>query len=83
MPVIEQKENKSSRRKFFIWGLGIASSVTALKFLLPKKKKPTTVKMLSEDGKLVEVDPRFIKKTGTKVSDKDIHTWIQNKPTIQ
>lgn len=80
---MEKKENISSRRKFFLWGLGITSSVTALKFLFPKKNKTEMIKMLSEDGTLVEVDPRFIKKTGNKVSDQDIHNWIQNKPTIQ
>lgn len=74
---MEQNQNTTSRKKFFLWGLGIISSITALKLILPKKKKPTTVKMLSEDGKLVEVDINQIKKTGVKVSDKDIHTWIK------
>lgn len=79
---MEKNQNQSSRRKFFLWGLGIVSSVTALKFILPKKKKPATVKMLGEDGKLVEVDISRIKKTGIKVSDKDVITWVKNKPTF-
>lgn len=79
---MEQKQNTTSRRKFFLWGLGIVSSVTALKFITSKKKKPETVKMLSEDGKLVEVDISKIKKTGIKVSDKDVITWVKNKPTF-
>jgi len=74
---MEQKPNTSSRRKFVFWGLGIASSLTALRLILPKKKKNTTVKMLSEDGKLVEVNVNQIQKTGLKVSDKDIHAWIK------
>lgn len=77
---MEQKK-PTSRKKFVLWGLGIISSVTALKLIFPKRKKSTTVKMLSKDGKLVEVDSRFIKVTGNKISEKDIHNWIQNKPT--
>jgi len=79
---MEQNQNTTSRKKFFLWGLGIISSITALKLILPKKMKPTLVKMLSEDGKLVEVDINKIKKTGEKVSDKEISTWVKNKPTF-
>jgi len=50
--------------------------------ILPKKKAPTTTKMLTEDGRLVEVDISKIKKTGIKVSDKDVITWVKNKPTF-
>lgn len=79
---MEHNQRPSSRRKFVLWGLGIASSLTALKLILPKKKKPASAKMLSEDGKLVEVDLNRIKKTGIKVSDKDVITWVKNKPTF-
>ena len=79
---MEQKPTTSTRRKFFLWGAGIVTSFTALKLILPKKKKPSTVKMLSEDGKLVEVDTEKIKKTGIRVSDKEVITWVKNKPTF-
>jgi len=79
---MSQKANDSSRRKFVYWSLGIFSSLTALKFILPKKKKPATVKMLTEEGKLVEVDMSRVKKTGIKVSDKDVISWVKNKPTF-
>ena len=79
---MDQNEKISTRRKFFLWGLGIVSSVTALRLILPNKKKPTTAKMLSEDGKLVEIDLSRVKKTGVKLSEKEIHNWIKNKPTI-
>ena len=81
-PTTEQNQNPTTRRKFFLWGLGIVSAATALKFILPKKKAPTTTKMLTEDGRLVEVDISKIKKTGIKVSDKDVITWVKNKPTF-
>ncbi|HEU5165697.1 MAG TPA: hypothetical protein VFU29_09180 [Chitinophagaceae bacterium] len=79
---MEQNQNTTYRKKFFLWGLGIISSITALRLILPKKKKSTLVKMLSQDGKLVEVDITKIKKTGEKVSDKEISTWVKNKPTF-
>ncbi|TAL51597.1 MAG: hypothetical protein EPN92_00420 [Chitinophagaceae bacterium] len=79
---MEQQQNTSSRKKFVLWGLGIISSVTALKLLFNGKKKKTTVKMLTEDGKLVEVDPDLIKKSGKKISNKEILTWVKNKPTL-
>jgi hypothetical protein len=43
---MEQNQNTTFRKEFFLWGLGIISSITALKLILPKKKKPTLVKML-------------------------------------
>lgn len=79
---MEQNQNQNSRRKFFLWGLGIVSAASVFKFILPKKKITTTTKMLSEDGKLVEVDISKIKKTGIKVSDKDVIKWVKNKPTF-
>jgi hypothetical protein len=79
---MEHHKHKDSRRKFFLWGISIAASVTAIKFLWPAGKKTRPVKMLSEDGKLVEVDPRFISRTGKKVSDKEVITWVKNKPTL-
>jgi hypothetical protein len=50
MTNMEQDQNTTSRKKFFLWGLGIISSITAIKLILPKKKKTTLVKMLSEDA---------------------------------
>ena len=84
-------QNSNSRRKFLWGGLGVLSAISALKFIIPKKKKDviscappatTTTRMLTEDGQLVEVDISKIKKTGVKVSDKDVITWVKNKPTF-
>ena len=87
---MEANQKESTRRKFLWGGLGVLSSIPILKFFIPKKKKAaiactpttTTAKMLTEDGKLVEVDISKIKKTGVKVSDKDVITWVKNKPTF-
>lgn len=79
---MEQKPKHTTRRKFVYWGLGIASSLTALQFLFSKKKNSSPVKMLTQDGKLVEVDTSRIRKTGIKISDKEVITWVKNKPTF-
>lgn len=88
--IMETNQKDNSRRKFLWGGLGVISAISALKFIIPKKQKivipcaptGTTTKMLTEDGKLVEVDLSKIKKTGVKVSDKDVITWVKNKPTF-
>ena len=80
-----KKEQKNNSRRKFLWGgLGILSGISLLKFISPKKEKSaSTVKMLTEDGRLVEVDMEKIKRTGNKISDKDVINWVKNKPTIQ
>ena len=87
--IMETNQKDSSRRKFLWGGLGILSTISVVKFIISKKQKvvisctpPITTKMLTEDGKLVEVDLSKIKKTGVKVSDKEITTWVKNKPTF-
>ena len=82
---MKTNQQKNSRRKFLWGGLGILSGISILKLFSPKKQKPTaaTARMLTEDGKLVEVDLEKIKRTGNKVSDKDVITWVKNKPTNQ
>ena len=88
--IMETNQKDNSRRKFLWGGLGVLSAISALKFIIPQKQKivipcapaGTTNKMLTEDGKLVEVDISKIKKTGVKVSDKEITTWVKNKPTF-
>jgi len=87
---METNEKSATRRKFLWGGLSALSTISILKFIIPKKQKAaipcipnaTTTKMLTEDGKLVEVDISKIKKTGIKVSDKDVISWVKNKPTF-
>ena len=62
------ENDKIQSRKNFI-GVGIAAAVfTAFRFLAPvKRKKNKTAKMLTQEGKLVEVDVErlYIKKRKT------------------
>lgn len=77
------KQN-STRRKFIEWGIGALATVSAVGLFFSQKKKRKTVKMLTQDGRLVEVDEAVIKSTGKKVDNKEIHVWVKNKqkPTI-
>ena len=51
------ENKKESRRRFIGWGLASAAVFSAVKFILPlKEQKKKSVKMLTQQGKLVEVD---------------------------
>ena len=80
---MEQKPETTSRKKFFLWGLGILSSVTAFKLITPAKKKKETVKMLTQDGKLVEVDKELLTPGGKKITDEQLRNWVSKKSIYQ
>lgn len=67
-----------SRKKFLLAGIGTVALCGSLNFLFGKKKNKT-VKMLTQDGRLVEVNPDVIKKLNQKVSNEEIHHWIKFK----
>ncbi len=71
-------ENKNqSRRKFITWGVASAALFTAVKFILPSKKKRETVKMLTQDGKLVEVDMASLPPQKKKITNDELQNWIK------
>jgi hypothetical protein len=77
---MQQEQNTSSRKKFLLWGMGILSSVAAIKFISLPKKKKETVKMLTQDGKLVEVDvTKIYCGKRKKISDDQLKNWVAKK----
>ena len=44
-----------------------------------EEKKIEPVKMLTETGELVEIDPRFLAGKGQKIKPEEIHTWVKNR----
>ena len=74
------KEQTKTRRSFILKTIGV-SAVVAITgwFGFNRKKKSETVKMLTQDGRLVEIDKDLIKSSGHKIKDKDIHSWVNNK----
>ena len=73
------ENKKQSRRRFIFWGVASAAAISALRFIRPGLKKETvkTVKMLTQDGKLVEIDIAAIPKDKKKISDKELQNWIR------
>ncbi len=76
-------EVKVSRRKLVGW-LSILSLFTMVgaAFKPWKNKKPTTVKMLTQDGTLVEVDISCLPGNRKKISDKELQDWVKNKKAV-
>jgi hypothetical protein len=73
-------DQMQSRKKFIFFGVSTALLLTVFRFFIPEKKKKTkTVKMLTEDGKLVEVDLSKLSSKRKKIRDDEIHTWIKRK----
>ncbi len=71
---------RNSRKKFLLWATAAISSFAAFKIFRTEKKRDT-VRMLSQDGKLVEID-RSLLAGGKKISDKELQQWIK-KPSNQ
>ena len=76
-----QPRQNLSRKKFLLWGAGLGSLLAVPAFLRSKKKveKKETVKMLSQDGVLVEVDASLLNGKKEKLGEKGIHSFVRNK----
>ncbi len=82
--------NLPSRRKF-VWRVGAFALVTAVAaavkfpFLSLKSSRVTgkpeikkkTIKMLTQDGQLVEVDEALLTASRKKVTDNELLNWIK------
>jgi hypothetical protein len=78
---------ETNTRRKLLAGLGALSLFPILKFgFLAKKKdviscapdaKNQTMKMLTQDGRLVEVDMSKIKGTKEKISNKQLQDWVK------
>lgn len=72
----------TSRKRFVKWGLGIIASLTVFKIAgsaAPKKPQSElrTIKMLGQDGKLVEVVQSTLPANRKKISDSELKNWIK------
>ena len=79
---MEIRQQNTSRKRFLLWSVVALGSATVLRFIKrPKTTKTETVKMLTPDGKLVEVDKSVIEKaTGLKkASGKEVFEWMDQK----
>jgi len=69
------EEIKNDRRTWLKWLMGSAVVATTLGFL-GKSRKPKMVKMLTHDGKLVEIPENKISGSKRKVTRKELATWV-------
>lgn len=75
---------QQSRKKFLWWGAAVVAAVTGSRFL---KKQPVatgkedkeTVKMLTQDGRLVEIDKSLLAGGGKKISTDELKQWVNKK----
>ena len=73
-------ENKNARRKALYWVAGALSVLMFWKYVPKGQKKEETVKMLTEDGKLVEVDLKYLKGgERKKLQPDEFHSWVKRK----
>ena len=70
-------KKSTSRRKLLVWSAAILSGLSLLRWKLLREKQTETVKMLTRDGKLVEIDKRLLPDKKTKINDKDLLSWVK------
>lgn len=81
---MQESQKFQSRKKFLLWSAATLSSVSVLKFFkVPKKKKTETVKMLTRDGKLVEVNIAAIPSKKKRITNKELQNWIKKTTSDQ
>lgn len=68
-------ELNNDRRTWLKWLMGSAVVVTTLGFF-GKSKKPKMIKMLTQDGKLVEIPADKLAGKHRKVTRKELQTWV-------
>jgi len=75
---MQQSTRTPSRKKFLLWSAAILSSLTVLKFITGSKRKNNeTVKMLTREGKLVEINKSLLASSGKKISNAELQSWIK------
>ncbi len=67
------------RRKIVSWVAGALSVIMFWKLIPRQEKKPQLVKMLTEDGQLVEVDMKHISGQRKKLKADEFHSWVKRK----
>lgn len=76
-----EQPRQTTRKKILLWGATVLAALPFFKFFPPqkiKKESPNeTVKMFSQEGKLVEIDKRLFVSTGSKISNEELKKWIK------
>jgi hypothetical protein len=74
-------QKTTSRKKFVLLTAAAFCSASILRFFTGKKKdRLYTVKMLAEDGTLVEVDRKWLGSPAKKISNTELQQWVKTSP---
>jgi hypothetical protein len=76
---METTKKLTSRKRFIGWAAALAGFAAFFKFLPREEKKKNTVKMLTRDGLLVEVDRDMIAGVKRKITDPELKKWVKTK----
>lgn len=71
------KKNWLPRRKYLKWLGGSLAGISMASFFF-RSKKPKKVKMLTTDGKLVEIPQDKLPGNRRKATKQEVKTWIWN-----
>jgi len=82
-----EQPTPASRKKFLWWGAAIAASFTGLRFFSKRKQESIkeeseTVKMLTQDGRLVAIDKNLLGCGKQKISNEELKQWVNKKPGL-
>ena len=76
---MESSDKAPSRKKFLLFtAAALCTASIARIFITNKKNQPDPVKMLTQDGKLVEIDRKHLGTPGTKISNPELQRWVKN-----
>jgi hypothetical protein len=80
--MIMDTNTPQSRKRFLGITVTAAALLGGLRFFIPEKKKPVprTVKMLTQDGRLVEINAdKAYKGNNRKISDEQLKNFVHKQ----
>jgi hypothetical protein len=78
--IMQETKIRRSRKSFLLWATAVLGSLTALRMFRPKPQQDKIV-MLTEDGKLVEIDSNLLKSGARKVTNPELQAWVKSRPS--
>jgi hypothetical protein len=77
---MQDKQKSPTRKKFLLLTAAAFCSATVLRFFrVNRKKSKYTVKMLTQDGRLVEIDRDKLSMPGKKITNDQLQRWVHHK----
>ena len=82
-----KQDQKQDRKKFLAWGAAILGVISLPPIFRKVAKNPTIacapgtkkVKMLTRDGKLVEIDEKLLASASHKASNEEMKNWVEKQ----